>query len=275
MLFMVAIDNPIINNIIPFISKEERYNLFTILDKLMDGNYQEKAKALEIKQSAFYQYKKRELEISDSKTMLMLNLLHDKDLKKFNEFLIPIVLRAKKQVSIIEDCLSSELLDMDFNLPMRLFDIHKRYEAFQREIDQKEIELIKKRTKEFRKKHGRKVIRVNLYQRLYDELQNHDSIGESFLDDDPLTWRRDYYFWKKIASQVNFVDKVNKLTRAKRPHAHWFENLFGKLHEAIEEDENYKINQTLKEFADEAIENGLQVRDREEELKKYRDKLHT
>lgn len=58
---MAVINNPIIINIIPLILKEERYNLFIIVDKLLEGNFILKAKALEVEQSAYYQYKKKYL----------------------------------------------------------------------------------------------------------------------------------------------------------------------------------------------------------------------
>jgi hypothetical protein len=221
---MVVINNPIIINIIPLISKEERYNLFITVDGLLEGNFKEKAKALEVEQSAYYQYKKqylfcwddvpgsdnksvknflkkidwvkrakidkinddktirvsksikgnvnsilltlnddetkvnmeivggrtdefvvkmegsklnvyrKNLEISDAKTVLLLKLLHDKDPKKFKEFLNPIVQRAEKQISIVKDGLNSGLLGMDFDLPMKLLDIYQRYEAKKQEL---------------------------------------------------------------------------------------------------------------------------------------------
>ncbi len=52
--------NQFIECIVPFITKEERYNLFVIVDGLLEGNYIEKAKALGVKQSAYYQYEKKE-----------------------------------------------------------------------------------------------------------------------------------------------------------------------------------------------------------------------
>lgn len=212
-------DNPILNNIIPYISKEERYNLFITVDELLEGNYKAKAKALEVKQSAYYQYKKKmlfcwndipgsgnkklkkclkniewvktakiekpdekvirisknikgniiyiiltihdektvkidfgngkteefvvetedgkqnvyrkNLELSDEKTILMLKLLEDKNAKKFAEFLIPIVSRAKHQFSVAEDWINSEL---DFKIIEKLFDIYQRYEAKKNEL---------------------------------------------------------------------------------------------------------------------------------------------
>jgi len=225
---MPPIDNPILNNIIPHISIEERYNLFKIVDRLLEGNYIEKAKALEVKQSAYYQFNKKflfcwddipgkgnktlkkllkddfdihwvkraeikrinenntiqlytkgnlnyialilndkktkvnlktsdgktnqfivkkeagklnvyrkNLEISDAKTLLLLNLLLNKDQKKFNEFLTPIAARAKKQISIVNDCLNSGLFELNPNIIEKLFNIYQRYE-------EKKIELAEK-----------------------------------------------------------------------------------------------------------------------------------
>lgn len=206
-------EDSILKNIIPIIDKEERYNLFITVDKLLQGNYIEKAKALQVKQSAYYQYKKKflfcwddkniklkkflrnvnwvktakidrlddktiqikknlkfislklndektkvnmtidgirtdeffvrqengklqiykkNLEISDDKTILLLNLLYEKDKGKFTEFLIPIVVKAKKQFSILEDCINSGL---DFKIFEKLFSIYQRYEAKKQELE--------------------------------------------------------------------------------------------------------------------------------------------
>ena len=92
----------IINNIVLFIPEKERYELFDILDKLLEGNYQDKAKALDIKQSAYYQYRDRKLKISDSRIMQMLQLLLNKDYLKFNNFFVPIINQVNNQISFLE-----------------------------------------------------------------------------------------------------------------------------------------------------------------------------
>lgn len=224
-------ENPILNNIIPYISKEERYILFITVDKLLEGNYKAKAKALEVKQSAYYQYKKKKLfcwndipgsgnkylkqflknihwvktakidkpdeniirisksikgnvnfivlrlndektvtidfgngkieefvvegedgklniykknlEISDEKTILLLKILDDKNAKKFAEFLIPIVSRGMHQFSVAKDWINSEL---DFKICEKLFIIHQKYEAKKNELKKRRYDETKNKS---------------------------------------------------------------------------------------------------------------------------------
>ena len=223
----------IINNIVPFIPEKERYELFDILDKLLEGNYQDKAKALDIKQSAYYQYKDKKLKISDSRTMQMLQLLLNKDYLKFNNFFVPIINQVNNQISFLEDCLNSGLLEVDFNL---LFDTQQKYCDLMKDFEKKQEELRKQKKEELstQKKALRKpkVSKLaDLYAQLMVELSNPDSIGEVFLDCGKKEWHRNYTFFKRIASEVNFPG-IKELTRAKIPSCNWFEHLFLCLREA-------------------------------------------
>ncbi len=366
---MPPIDNPILSNIIPYISKEERSDLFNIVDKQLQGNYIEKAKALEVKQSAYYQYQKKclfcwddvpgsgnkglkkflknidwvkkaridkvdddktikvsksikgstnfilltindekskvnvkfsdskteelvvkkedgklniyrkNLEISDSKTLLLLKLLHGKDLKKFNEFLDPITARVKYQITIVNDCLNSRLFELDFNLPGKLFDIYQKYDTFSKDSEQKQNELDKQRKKKLLEQSGLpKNVRLDLYDALFDELaKDPRSWGEVFADCDSQTWRSDYYFWKNIAKQIHFEDKVNKFSSAKIPNSTWWENLFAHLYERY--DEGTLFDETNSEISDAHLfierydSISVKERDFQEKLKEYRETL--
>lgn len=95
--------NPIVNNIFSYLSQEDRYNLFILVCEFLGGNYSNKAQALGIKQSTYYQYINKKLEIGDDKTVYMLNLLLNKDQNKFNEFLVPIVKQKQEQLSSMLD----------------------------------------------------------------------------------------------------------------------------------------------------------------------------
>jgi hypothetical protein len=273
----MVVDNPILRNIIPHISTEERYNLFDIVDKLLKGNYKEKSKVLEIKQSALYQYRQKKLEISDAKTLLLLKLLHDKNIKEFKLFLEPILKVAERQISNTEDCLNSGLLDLDLNIIQKLFDIYSDYDRFCNSLEQKHIETEKKIKKISKKPYGR-IYNLDMYQLLYNALQNDKSHGVEFLDGDPEAWSTNYYFWKKITRQIRFIDEKNNFTRSKIPNGYWWEHLFESLREynLFEDnsgkDELHRAFQYLK-YSNPILNNEVLKRDNEDKRKDYRDDL--
>lgn len=222
---------PDLNEIIPDISKEERFFLFEILDKRMKGNYLEKAKAIKVGSSAYYQYKNKKLALSNRQTMIVLNILKETDLEAFFDFIRSIILKSKERistagerVSIIEECINVGFVTAGSNIIARLLDTYNRYDTFCTDHKEKQAKLNKEeRKKRPRKKKGK--IISDMYGQLYSELSDLHGIGQSFVDNDPRDWKSDYYHLKKLASMVGFVDRSIKLTKVGRPNEKWFEHL--------------------------------------------------
>ena len=259
---------PDLNEIIRDITKDERFFLFEILDKRLKGNYLEKAKAIKVGQSAYYQYKNKELALSNRQTMIVLNILKETDLEAFFDFIRSIILKSKERistagerVSIIEECINVGFVTAGSNIIARLLDTYNRYDTFCTDHKEKQAKLNKEERKKKPRKKKEKII-SDMYGQLCSELNDPHGIGQSFVHNDPKDWNSDYYHLKKLASMVGFVDSSIKLTKVGRPNEKWFEHLVERWRET-------DWQKTLEAFIGDPDAAMIEDIESKEELEKY------